>query len=110
MRVEESSPSSWTRVLQAPERSLASLFFNPRGNLHLAAQSLVEALVQDLNDLPSDSREGAASLEQSLSYQRVKALVRERAEGKAFQFKITAENEDLLISPLYPGGKPAGAK
>lgn len=86
----------WHPVLVAPRRGVRHLFFNPEGNLHLALQTVLERLVMEINELP----EGQSLPESSENYQLIRNLVASRAGGHPFQFKITGEGENLLVSPV----------
>ena len=71
------------------------MFFNPRGNLRLACLSLVERLLDE-----------EEVTKESSSYRFVENLVRyhlrkseaEYISGTRFQFKITSDGEDALVS------------
>jgi hypothetical protein len=90
----------WTEYsAESSSRSLGSLFLNPVGNLELAKHALVERLVQDLPALGDE-------LEQSVSYKLVKnlawSLTRSSVADEGFyQFKISRDSEDVLVSPVY---------
>ena len=86
----------WHPVLAPPPRRWRHLFFNPEGNLHLALQTTVERLVIEINELP----EGQSLAADSPLYRIVRNLCASRAGGRPFQFKITGEGENLLVSPV----------
>jgi hypothetical protein len=120
-------PRLWVRVLPAndfqepwkecfaPEsRGAASLFLNARGNLRMAAHSLVERFVAEIGE---STDEDMSRIEASVSYELVTRLVRYRLKemgetqpGKKFQFKIVSavpgklersSDEELLISRVH---------
>lgn len=104
--------SEWSDGLGKAERSLSQVVFNPKGNLRLACNSLLQQLMTDL-ELADESN--PKSFENVVSYQLTKNLARRRvlelARGKVavrFQFKLcllTAKSpyllEDMMISPIY---------
>jgi hypothetical protein len=108
----ESEVRPFAPLLPDPARGLHSLFFSPRGNLLLAYQGLLERLLSELG--ATEQAERAQQAEQLVSYRLVQNLARSflaREPGSAdlhYQLKLVArgpgqaENEELLVSPLYP--------
>jgi len=111
--------ATWQECLQKPKRHLASLLFNPDGNLFLTSGSLVNQLQQDIEDLDETKK---SEFTESVSYQLVKSLVtfnirkhHSLNQNYRFQFKLSLvqpncgnENysaeevaEDVLISPVH---------
>lgn len=90
----------WERCLKRPNRRLAGLFFNPDTNYVLAAGSVVQQLLSEVNDL---AHTDTASIEKLVSYQLTKSLVQFELPQLAdrFQFKISGVSEDILVSPTY---------
>lgn len=96
----------WKSVLEKPQRSFFSLFFNPEGNLFLAYGSLLERLLKDASELQA-GEEG--QLLDSVSYRLVRNLVESKlslSPGVQYQFKVCVSGEaatrefeqDALIS------------
>ncbi len=97
----------WHPVLVPPRRGLRHLFFNPEGNLHLALQTVLERLVMEINELP----EGGTLPASSENYGLVRNLCSSRAGGRSFQFRITGEGENILVSPVMrPAGGTSGGR
>jgi hypothetical protein len=90
-------------------RSLGSLFLNPRGNLRLACNTLVDQLLMELETVTEDQAE---TLVATTSYRLVENLVRHQFAGicglTQFQFKITTvaietgEAVDAIVSAEHP--------
>jgi hypothetical protein len=92
--------STWSKCLQRPERCFYNAIYSPQANYVLAAGSLVQHLLSEIEDLPdTDNR----SVEGLVSYQLVRNLVRFHlpAESRDYQFKVSGVSGDLLISPVY---------
>ena len=102
----------WVPSLTAPKRGSVSLWLNAAGNLHLAEQSLVERLYDDLEEERAD----VLGVTQSVSYQLVQALVADRIRaampqealqlGAAceYQFRLSAADDPdatLFVSELH---------
>ena len=99
----------WRPILIPPARGLASLFFNPAGNLLLAHHSLLERLLADVSAWDDTREPGPESL---VTYQLVLNLVRATIAadggpqlGTRCQFKLvecpsatTNAPGDLLVS------------
>jgi len=88
--------SDWTMFVPRAEFSPLSLFHNPKNNLALLQQTLVDQLSTDIQRLADSSK-----AEQLVSYRLVNRLVREllargNATPAAYQFEIR------LIEPLSP--------
>lgn len=111
-------PGPWTECLPPEPRGAATLFLNPRGNLRMACNSLVEQLVTDLGDIPdeADPSGGSHDLERLVSYELVERLVRFQIQrstvpysGEQFQFRILAAvpgageslGEEILVSSVH---------
>jgi hypothetical protein len=105
----------WQACYPPEPRSVFNLFLNPRGNLRLAAQTLVEQMASDAMDLPP-GRE--SSFSSSVSYRLVLRLVQYRirelgipASDTDIQFRVTAEvpgqvspnglGEEILTSEVH---------
>ena len=100
--------SDWRKFTPRATRRLSHLFFNPKVNLALSEQNLVELLTNDL----AACEEGAAAL-QLVSYRMVDRLVREKSgvisRFSAYQFRICLERpghasdpetDTILLSPV----------
>jgi hypothetical protein len=101
----DGSYGTWERCLEKPKRRALDLVFNPHGNYVLAAGSLVQQLLSDIEQVEDSKPDEAEKL---VSYQLTKNLVsyqikKHQAHARAarFQFKISANTEDLLLSPSY---------
>lgn len=86
----------WQEALQPVPRTASSLLINTAGNLHLATESLVEHLVDDLEDASEHGR----SEDELVSYRLVCALVEQRVRATfgssatlRFQFSLAEELE-----------------
>lgn len=97
----------WHDALPPVPRTPLSLLLNARGNLHLACQSLVERLFDDLDSLrPEEAAD-------SVSYQLVQRLVfaklteRPAAEpNRCYQFRLTlpdSDDEECFVSAVHEG-------
>ena len=111
-KILENPGGEWIRCLEPAPRGWGSLFLNAKDNLRMAANSLVEQLIDDMSELQDEDE-----VESSVSYELVTRLVRFRIRearlaqaGQSFQFKVTAvtpgtgeknEGEDLLISAAH---------
>ena len=80
--------AAWQPAIGSGSRGPLGLIFNPRGNLNLACHSLVTQLATDL-----DEKTGHA-----VSYALVRNLVRSRAGGAEFQFRLLLDGEEALLS------------
>lgn len=96
---------SWISSRRAVPRGVGALLLHAEGNLELACNTLVEQLVADLGDHEVGE---AAGLSETVSYQLTRNLVEFRIrEGSPertsceFQFKVTSDSEDLLISAIH---------
>lgn len=95
----------WRDALPPVERTPLSLLLNARGNLQLAAQSLVERLFEDLDSI------SAAEAHDNVSYQLVRCLVQSRLPGAAaeagrrYQFRLTLPDDDdeCFVSLVHDG-------
>ena len=90
-------PGPWLVCMENQTRGFGALFLNAQGNLRMACNSLVERLIGDVNETPVKS---PADISNSVSYQLVQNLVRNRVGAARFQFKIVSGKEDILVSPL----------
>lgn len=94
--------TQWVDPLVFPPRSALSILLNPQENLTLAYHSMVQRLVSDISEVPSEQ------IEKGVSFLLVKNLVEEKARSHSdvsgFQFKISINGEDTLISKTYPVG------
>jgi hypothetical protein len=88
--------------LALPARTPRSLVLDAPVNLALALQALVERLASDC-----DPQVEGETLERSVSYQLVQALVRarlpeaERTAGARYQFRLTSDEGEILLSALH---------
>lgn len=94
----------WQDALPPVPRTPLALFFNPRGNLHLASQSLGERLLDDLESLTPDQAP------HSVSYQLVQNLIRGKlgapanGEERRYQFRLSlpeSAEESLFVSEIH---------
>ena len=88
----------WHLVYPRVQRSGLGLVHNPRVNLALSRQNLVDHLAHDLNHLPA-----GVDARGLVTYRLVQAMVREHclqnlgaARGAAFEFQIRLERSDNL--------------
>lgn len=90
----------WEKCIKRPNRRILGLLYNPEANYVLAAGSVVQQLLSEVNDLTETDPD---AVEQLVSYQLTKNLVRfHLPESSAcYQFKISGISEDILISPVY---------
>lgn len=108
---EGAATGEWKECLAPEARGSGTLFLNGRGNLRLAANSLLEQLLVDAADLPAGKD---AAILDSVSYELTRRLVAYRirsqcAMGDRFQFKITvaepgrdeSRGEDVLLSIVH---------
>ena len=105
----EGAWSEWTLFMPRARLSWMSLFHNPRGNLTLAEQNLVDHLSADLAALPDH-----AEVRHLVTYQMVQRLARwliicEGASPSHYQFQLRrlpaletmpGEEDALLTSPV----------
>jgi hypothetical protein len=96
----------WRDALPPVARTPLSLLLNARGNLQLAAQSLVERLFEDLDAMPP------AEAQENVSYQLVQCLVQTRLRddaaeaGHRYQFRLTlpeSDEEACFVSLIHDG-------
>ncbi len=94
----------WEPCLLKSDRNWYSLFLNPKGNLILALNSLLEELVSDIND--SDLNE-SAKIANSVSYALVKNyaeyFIRQQKYGNGiqrFQFKVASVLSGISNDPI----------
>ena len=106
-RLNRPGDDRWIDALPPPNRrALTEIVFNPQGNLRLAANSLLEQLLQAIEDTP-----GEENVAQSEPYALVTRLVRwclVRAgaqPGEQFQFRLIAgqepQEEEILVSATH---------
>jgi hypothetical protein len=90
----------WYKCLNRPNRRLYNALYNPQANYVLAAGSLVQHLLSEVNELPETNSDAIATL---VSYQLTQNLVKYHlpAQADRYQFKVSGVSEDLLISPIY---------
>lgn len=102
----------WTECFASEPRRARMLFLNSRGNLRLAANSLIEQLTDDLSEMPDGTE---SEIINSVSYALVTRLVRFRIRemgrarpGEHFQFKVVSAvlgkesvAEDIMISAAH---------
>lgn len=103
----------WKICLEKSKRSLGSLFLNPQGNFLLACESHLQHL---LTDLEENSNGGSVRIENSVSYQLTKKLVRFQIMKRGlvgerfwYQFKLSVmfpgeqdpRFEEVLLSPVF---------
>jgi hypothetical protein len=106
-RGENGTWTPWEPGLRKNTRKWASLFLNAQGNLFLAQSGLVEQVVQEINGMPLSSPQRAVEqVMASTSYQLVKNLasyqvLKFHPHAKAFQFRISTEIADALVSLEY---------
>lgn len=98
----------WQDALHPVPRTASSLLINAAGNLHLASESLVEHLVEDLEDASEHRR----SEDELVSYRLVCALVEQRVRATfgssatlRFQFSLADSELDgsalLFVSRVH---------
>jgi hypothetical protein len=101
------SLGSWRKCVVADKRTWSALFLNPAGNFHLAENTLIDQLSDELE---AAQENGAPPIEASVSFRLVLNLVRRQIFSPLlFQFKITqldqgesaAREADVLISAVY---------
>lgn len=112
--------SEWLIGIPLERRGLGSLFLNARGNLRMAAQSLVELFSSDLTEIPEGEGLGHAILD-SVSYRLMVRLVRFRIRESRlsgfthFQFKLVSilpgltedeSTEELFLSAIHEVTEP----
>ncbi|MFL5813425.1 MAG: hypothetical protein ACJ763_07585 [Bdellovibrionia bacterium] len=97
---EKDELSGWWKCLARPERRFYQVLYNPKANYVLAAGSLVQHLLSEINDLPDTDSNAVESL---VSYQLARNLVRFHlpSDARYFQFKVSGVSDDLLLSPVY---------
>lgn len=113
--------TEWQTMIEQPKKKVWFLFFFPRGNFCLAAQSLVQQFVSDLDELV-ESHLSDSQIEKELtvlvSYRLVsnlaETLLAERSllSGDSFQFRILISfpgepdrpPEELIRSPQLSVG------
>lgn len=93
----------WVRAVSRPRLHWYSLFFNPEFNHYHACNNLFERLILELAEI------GLSRVEDLVSYQLVQDLarrfIRERlVPGYRFEFKLTIQEQDILIGPVTLGG------
>ncbi len=97
--------SEWSDVLPPRPRGFLELFLNPHGSERLAAWSVVEALVDSLEEDPS-------RIESRVEMRLLRRLVRRRFEdivssgSASFQFKLASAQQDFLRSAPFAGQDP----
>lgn len=88
----------WQSALRPPPRGALALLFNPRGNLALAEQSLVEQLLAELDGCP------LAEAPSLVPYRLVQQLVKQRLRSQGvtapgrYQFRLDADAEEAFVS------------
>ncbi len=87
---------TWQRPYPGVRGGIVSILSNGSSNLALAWQSLVEQLVQEINDYEGEPQAFAA---QSVGYALVHAGLERLALGRSFQFRITCDGDLVLLSP-----------
>jgi hypothetical protein len=103
--------SEWKPCLKRLPRKFQTIFHNPEGNYALAAGSLVQQLLSDIESIDEQRAHEAEGL---VSFQLAKNLVRHQireqdktAPDSRYQFKIIgSDSGDLLISPVYSLKEP----
>jgi hypothetical protein len=92
----------WQPVLPENQRSLSQLFLNSEGNLRHALDTMIERLLQESANIPSDQLAETVSYRLVENCVRLRILCSESSQGAdLFRFKIIAthpECQDLLIS------------
>ena len=98
---------AWQDALPPVPRTPLSFLLNPRGNLRLACQSLVERLLDDLDSL------SAEEAPQSVSYRLVQQVVLTKLDdlaglpaGRRYQFQVTLPDSDdgpCFVSAIHAG-------
>ena len=99
---------AWTPCLRKLKRSPLIFLWNPHGNLRHAEDTLLQHLV----DLINDPRAHENQIENSVPFQLILNLVRSQIREDSlshFQFKVvgilpghtTQKMDDLLVSPIY---------
>ncbi len=103
---------AWTALYQVPKSSLTNFFINPQGNLILAAQSHIHALLDDI-----EHHDAHKPFYEILSYKITKnfihyALHLKYPKESTYQFKLASVNlkaepiDDIILSPLYLLNEP----
>jgi len=99
--------SDWIALYQVPKANFKNFFINPRGNLILAAQSHIHALLDDI-----EHHDPHKPFFENLNYKITKnfihyALHLKYPKESSYQFKLASVNlnaepiDDIIISPLY---------
>lgn len=98
---------NWVSARRAVPRGAGAILLHAEGNLALACNTLLEQLVSDLGDHEAGE---VAGLSENVSYRLVRNLVEFRIrEGGfepapfEFQFKVTSDSEDFLVSGIHGG-------
>jgi len=92
--------TDWNPVFDPMERSWWQLCFNPEVNYQHAANSVVQHLLQELED--------QSTIEESAPFQLLQKLVlfeihrRRMVDSERFQFRIQDSQEDRVISVEFP--------
>lgn len=93
--------SDWQVIYPRVKRNPWHVFHNPRVNIHLANQNLVEHFVSDLNQLPSGS-DARQLVTYALICRLVQSFAAQHPEGcLSYRFEIRMEMPKLN-SPLIP--------
>jgi len=88
----------WWPVLSVPSRGFFSLFLNPHGNLRLAQLTLLERLLDEVQELGPDG----AGVEAGTSYRITRALTAASLPaGTPFQFRLKLGETVVLRSRLH---------
>lgn len=92
--------SEWIICVPHAPKKWFHLFINPSGNFYLAYHSHIQQL---LGELDACTDEQISTFHKSVSYQMTENFVRYELQRLKFvgnfQFKISAHDEDILLSP-----------
>lgn len=108
-KIEEMESAPWAACPPKLKRSWYQLMVNPKGNIALACDSVIQHLSASINEvIDSDSQ---FQLSDSASYKVAQNMVlyfcrQTEHDYRFYQFKLTEQNHDttytdVMISPIY---------
>jgi len=107
-RRDQAEWEAWRPCLQSPQRHWALLVYNPKANLHLACQSLVQRMISEIQEHQQDEQ---WSVQSSVTFELINHMVvgSINEAAQSCQFKICIRDpdesdsslEDVLLSPVY---------